>query len=410
MCNPCIPPARSLFTVLLLLLFTAAAAAAAGDAETVPDNLVTVIATIEIKDGNIASAKQAAVKAALAAAVDQGAISLFAPEAIAGEFKRYSAAVAGNAEAFIDRYKILGESAGEGHYRVLVEAAVSLDQLKARVTAAAPAVAAAGGPSGTDGRPRILFLLSEQGIQDISPRFWWGEHDAPEKTLVEAAIAARAARQGFAVIAHGSTPPDVPVKAAIIFQPELDNRDAAEIGRRMGADVVIVGKGIVYAVADTGAGGDPAYNATITVRAVRTDNGQEITSGFETAVRQAPSETEGSREALKAAGLQAADHLIPSIASAWEDIIHPTEDLTLRVHGTGNLGNFVRFRQGLRGIPGVRDLQVRETNADEALIAVRFEGNAQDLRKNLLSNTFELFVIEVLALSNKGLDIALVPK
>ena len=109
-------------------------------------------------------------------------------------------------------------------------------------------------------------------------------------------------------------------------------------------------------------------------------------------------------------GIQAADHLIPSIASAWENIVHPTENITLTVLGSGNLGNFVRFRQELGGIDGVRDFQIQQMNANEAVIAVRFEGNAQELGEHLRNNAFELFSIDIITLSNRGLEIALVPK
>ena len=234
---------------------------------------------------------------------------------------------------------------------------------------------------------------------------------APLAAHAEAAIARKAEAAGFVVIEHGTGTPDVPVKAAIVFQPELSNRDAADIGRLMGADVAIVGKAIAYAIGDTGAGGDPAYNATITVKAVQVDTGQEITSGFETAVRQGANDTEGGREALTAAGIQAAGTPDPQHrVGLGKHPSAPARSITLTVSGTGNLGNFVRFRQTLRDLDGVMDLQVREMNTDAAIIAVRFEGNSQDLKERLLANTFELFAIDVLSMSNKRLDIALVPK
>lgn len=402
-----IHPVCNFLTAFLLICLVVPASNAE---EARPDNVITVIATRQIQGKNIASAKQEAIEAALATAVDQGALIIFSAEALTREFKPYSSVIAGNAEKFIDNYKILGESSSGGYYRVMLQATVSFDQLKASLTEFQLAAASGDGSAEMGDHPRLLFLLSEQGIKDISPKFWWGENAASAAAYAETAMAGKAEEAGVFVIAHGNSTPDVPVKAAIVFQPELSNRDASDIGRRMGADVVIVGKAIVYAISDTGAGGTPAYNATITVRAVQSENGQEIFSGFETAVRQAPNDIEGSREALTAAGIQAANNLIPSIALAWENVIHPTENITLTVVGTGNLGNFVRFRQELRNIDGVRDLQVQQMNANEAIIAVRFEGNAQDLGKRLGSNPYKLFSIDIRNISNDGLDIALVPK
>ncbi|MDX9817642.1 MAG: hypothetical protein RBT16_01930 [Desulfococcus multivorans] len=412
---------RNLFALLPIVL--AVLAAPVANAETSqpqedPANVVTIIATRPIQDGNIASAKAEAIAAALAAAVDQGAMAIFSPEAIAREFKIYSATVTPGTEAFIENYKILGEASSGGYYRIMMQVTVSMDQLKSSLGKFQPAAGTdtASGESPAPGsvdaieRPRILFLLSEQSINDVAPRFWWDESSAPVTSLVEAAIARKAREAGFVVLEHGTTPPDVPVKAAVIFQPDLSNRDASEIGRIMGADVVIVGKAIVYAVSDTGAGGDPAYNATISVRAVQAENDREIASGFETAVRQHPNEIDGSEDALTAAGLQAAKQLIPAIASAWQDMARSSEGLTVTVTGTRNLGNFVRFRQVLRDLPGVRNLQILEIRADEAVIALHFEGDTQTLMDRLSGQTFELFTVEIRSVSEKALHIDLVPK
>lgn len=432
------PPISALFLAMAML----ALAAAPSRAETPGSgNAFTVVATRKIEGRNIAQAKQEAVEAALSAAVDQAALSLFSSEAVARDFRSYSAAVAGKAERFIDSYRILGEASSGGTYRVMLQARVSLDQLQSSLSgfrpAGAPAAAApvsapeappeAPAIPGADeapaalspaapgmveavDRPKLLLLLSEQNINDPAPRFWWGENPGKPGAFAEAAIAKKAEASGYVVVDHSAAAPQIPFRVAIAYQPELNNRDAADIGRLLGADVVIVGKAIAYAISDTGAGGDPSYNATITMKAVLVQNGQEITSGFETAVRQGRSDIEGGREALTAAGIQAAGHLIPSIAAAWENIVRPSETITLTVSGTANLGNFVRFRQALRDLPGVIDLQILETSADAAIIAVRFEGNSADLRERLAANTFELFVIDVLSVSNKRLDIALVPK
>lgn len=430
-----IPPMRALFLAMAMLSLATVSSRAEAPGS---GNTFTVVATRKVEGRNIAQAKQEAIEAALSAAVDQAALSLFSSESVAREFQSYSAAVGGKAERFIDSYRILGEASSGGTYRVMIEAKVALDQLKASLSGFRPPAAPAAAPESPEApleapaapgvdespdvpdpapgmveavdRPRLLLLLSEQNINDPAPRFWWGENPGKAGAHAEAAIAKKAEASGYVVVDHSAAAPQIPFRAAIAYQPELNNRDAADIGRLLGADVVIVGKAIAYAISDTGAGGDPSYNATITMKAVLVQNGQEITSGFETAVRQGRSDTEGGREALTAAGIQAAGHLIPSIGAAWENIVRPSETITLTVSGTANLGNFVRFRQTLRDLPGVIDLQILETSADAAIIGVRFEGGSADLRERLVANTFELFVIDVLSLSSKRLDIALVPK
>ena len=98
-----IPPMRALFLAMAMLALAAVSSRAEAPGS---GNTFTVVATRKVEGRNIAQAKQEAVEAALSAAVDQAALSLFSSESVAREFQSYSAAVGGKAERFIDSYQI----------------------------------------------------------------------------------------------------------------------------------------------------------------------------------------------------------------------------------------------------------------------------------------------------------------
>ncbi len=373
--------------------------------ETEPSSVV-VIGSSTIQDNNRAAAKDLAVAAALDAAVEQAAISVFSPEALAQDFQRFSLVIRGKTDAFIDTYRILAESSVGNRYRVMLQATVSAGKLQEQLSgfrnrAATPAT-----------KPTVLFLLAEQNLDDLSPTYWWGENEGPVFTVAEQAMAEKMKAAGFEVVDHGNEVPDVTLEAAIVFQPDLDNRDAVDIGKSLNADYVVVGKAIVYQVPELDENEIPAFNATLTARIVGTETGEEISSVLETVVQKNPDPVTGSREALMAAGAMAGEKLAAEALSRWQARTPEVagDRIALTVTGTRNLGNFIRFRRALSETPGVKDLRMDEMNPDEAVIQVAYEGNTRELAEALAMMSFRLFRIDIQDVTETYIRISLAPQ
>ena len=98
-----------------------------------------------------------------------------------------------------------------------------------------------------------------------------------------------------------------------------DNRGAAALGREFGADVVLLGEAVVKPSARRIAESNlRAYQAAVTLRAVRTDNSVNLASASEDASVVALEDVAGSAKALKTAGRKALDALIPAMLAKWE--------------------------------------------------------------------------------------------
>lgn len=373
--------------------------------ENPPSSTVNVIGTSLIQKQNVPEARERAVANGLSSAVNQIALTLVPPESVTRDFQKFSTLLAGKADEFVSTYKVLSENQAGESYRVMLQVTVSSDSLRERLAGIQTAPSQEAAP-----RAKVLFLISEQNLQDINPRFWWGEGEDPVSARAEEAMAERMRAAGFEVIEHGNDVPDVALEAAIIFQPDLDNREALDIGKSFLADLVIVGKAMVYKVPDTMEEEVPSFNATVTARALRVDNGEEIASVLESVVQKHPDDAEGGMSTLMAAGAQTGENLADRIAPVWQQAVNPADAIELAVTGARNLGNFIRFRKALTDIPGVQSIHMRETRPDQAFIEVDYQGPAQGLAEALQSLSFQLFTVEISSVSDQRVAVGLAPK
>ena len=50
--------------------------------------------------------------------------------------------------------------------------------------------------------PKILFLIAEQNVEDIMPKYWWGEDPDVTRYVSESAMAEIMGAKGFTIIDH----------------------------------------------------------------------------------------------------------------------------------------------------------------------------------------------------------------
>jgi len=104
------------------------------------------------------------------------------------------------------------------------------------------------------------------------------------------------------------------------------------------------------------------------------------------------------REALAGAGL-----LREKAAAGFARV-------ALTVEGTGNLGNFVRFRKSLGGIAGIESIQVQEMRPNETTLLVGYKGSVQDLATALMQQPYDSFTVTIVEAADTSLRVALVPR
>lgn len=367
-----------------------------------PENTVLVIGTAPVGGKNVAAAKAKALENGMRAAVDQAALGYSGAEALAGGFDAYNGLVLGKPDDYVDQYQILAESTAGDYCRLLMRVTVSAEKLFGKLPG--PVIA---DPSQAPLIPKVLFLLAEQGMEDLTPRFWWGQGEERGIGTAEAAMMAVAKRAGFEVMDHGTETPDIPVKGAIVFQVDLTDRDALEVGRHMGAGLAVVGKAIVYKVTDTAGEQMPMFNATLTARLLHVGSGEVLASVLETGVAQHWEDKEGGHEALQTAGTQAMERLLAAVAGKLTPAGEKTDAFTLHVSGTDNLGNFVQFRKQLAATPGVESLRMTGLQPNAATIEARFAGAPEAFVSALKEMAFKMFTVEIESVEDRAVRLSL---
>ncbi len=228
------------------------------------------------------------------------------------------------------------------------------------------------------------------------------------KTAAESAMSESMRKKGFPVIDHGNIFGNLRYDI-LSYKPDLNNRQAVDLGARLQADVVIVGKSVAQIAPNTMGENIRSFKGTVTVRALRTDTGAEVASTTQTAVAVNTDEIAGCREALSGAGFLAGEEFASQIAAVWRKEVKKPAMVEVIVEGTGRLANFVTFRRILNDMPEVNGIQIREMKFDEAAIIVNFQGNAEELADALMLKAFDSFGINIYEVSQNRLRIELIP-
>ncbi|QTA93107.1 hypothetical protein [Desulfonema magnum] len=407
---------------------------------------VTVIGTSPIRGQNVAKAREQAISDALASAVDLAALNILPSDIFSNNFEILNEILCDHPDKFVRNYKVLAESDTGKTYRIMLETTVQTDRIEAQKRQ----LAAIDMTARNDVKKplNVLFLIAEQNLNN-SPQYWWGENMTRPDAFSEKAMAKIMEKKGFIVVPHGYRVSDTKLNTSLGYKPDLDNQEAMNIAKRLQADVVIVGKSIVYNVSNTS-----SFSGTVSARAIRTDTGEEITSTLQTSVKVSADEISGARDALSSSGTLAGKELSSQISAAWHksptiadvrktepwkpaDVrktepwkpadVRKTEPwkpdirqsrsqekktdlLELIVSGTSQLGNFIKFRRTLTEIPEVEKIQIREMKSDEATIHVSFQGNTGAFEDALRSKTFELFRTKFYRVSDDILRVELISK
>jgi hypothetical protein len=363
--------------------------------------VVQAIGTGIIRGKDISAARDEALSNAMVSSVQRAMSDLVPVETITSNFKKLDESIFVNIGDYILEYKVLAENTSGKTYRIMIEATL----FSAKIRAMLPTLNTIS--TETD-LPKVLFFLAEQNIGDIMPTYWWGEDPAFVKGHSEKAIANALIDQGFAIIDH---------EGMLLYQqdmtyvnnPFLRNEEAIQLGYRLNADIIVVGTAIAEIVPNTMAETTRSFKADLSIRVIQIDTGKEITSVDQQSVAVSRDNASGGRDALSNAGTLVGKALAPRIAQAWKISKATSGQIEIFVKGTGDLGSFVSFRKTLSQLPGVNNLRIKETMADEALLLVDYTGPIQTLAETLMQKSFDSFGINIYEVGRKHISLDLIP-
>jgi hypothetical protein len=367
-----------------------------------PTKTVLAIGTGKIYKEDSATARKQAIEDSLVSAVERVAVGLISPEAYYRTFQKLNEALYDQTAKFIQGYKVLAEAKVKDAYKVIVEANVSVADLTKLLSDA-------GITAERTSLPKILILISEQNFKDTAPKFWWGHQPMVSNMSSVNTFANTIKSKGLPVIDARSVD-QTAITDEKYMKPDLNKDEALDIGRALKADVVIFGKAIVERTQNVMEKSIRSFKGTVSVQALRTDTGEEIASTAQNAVTANADEAVGAGNALSAAGSLAAETLSGQILTAWQKEEEKTNVIEIVVEGTDNLTNFDKFIRIIKEISSVKNLQIKELKAKEAIVGLEFKGNAKKLADALMLRSYGSVGINIFEVSKNHLKIDLLSR
>jgi hypothetical protein len=384
-------------TMALMLLLSVSAYAQ----KQVKNKTYVVVGTSQIYGGNIQAAREAAISESLVTAVVLMTEEVLEVNSLIEYFPQVNQMIFAKPNAFVLDYKVLTETASNKNYRVLVEARVAGDRIAKQLSKADILRAEIE-------LPAILFLMSEQNIQEDAPQYWWGKKMAGFEAITEATMANILKAKGFPIVNRRGVGIGKTTGLDDGSAPILTDEAAIKIGTRLQADVIIMGTSVASPTPSVMGDDLKSFKAVLNARVLRTQNGEELANISRISVTANINAEVGGREALTMVATLAGDDLAIQLDAAWRRLAERPSQVEVFVEGTGNLANFVKFRRALTGISGVEGIRVKEIKSNETTLIIDYKGKAEELAEALMRQNFENFGINIYEITQQNLKIALV--
>jgi hypothetical protein len=343
-----------------------------------------------IVKGNRARARDKAIVNGLRRCVEQTVGDLVDPELILNNYPLISAELLERAEDYIRRYRIFYEQAlpKASLYRVAVQATVARAQLISDLQAM-------GLYLERRGKPTVMVLIEEVSAPDGGlPQA--GNHS--QRTFLD-----HFRGRDFPVVESPEATEPIAAQA-LAGNPQA----AATLGRGAGVEVVLLGKTVVRRISLPATESAPSYQATISVRAVESDEGRVVATGSDSAVALA-GETIKPESVIQRAAAKLASFMADQLLLHWRVEETQTTPIVLAITGA-SIANLVQFKSGLRNnLPGVSHIIQRRYSTEGAVVEVGYTADASGLAEAIRQVRFGLFTVQVAGVGPQRLDIHILP-
>ena len=358
-------------------------------------------AQLSINEKNIQKIKQEAVFNTLSAAV-QGAIAKILPiQSLALNLEFLYQNILNKPLEYIITYRVVKSIQNEDKLLIAVESTVNINLLKKKLAKAKIMYA-------EKEKPVIVFFIYEQTPLEKFPRYWWDGKPEPYQSETEKIIIDEMLRNQFLVIGNDLQGLPDPSFYNIVFSSVNDVSAAISLGRKMKADIIIMGKAVSSETANR-MGEERSFNAKIDLTAydVKTNERAFV---YEIRAGTTGREENGHARALAGAATQSADDLIAKLDAYWNRYLRKQQNFDLRVSGNIFLPRFITFKQRLDEIQGVETVMQKEAGTSNALLEIRYKGSTDQFANAVMLKSFDTFGVEIIEVTENSIDIRLTDK
>ena len=377
-------------TLAILIIIYCVSATELFPQETPPGHAVVTTGIAQISDSNIVSAQSRAIADAHRKALIQAAGTIMTFEQIDQQLPSLKQVLLNKAADYIESYKILYDSRRGDRYQITLQSTVDMKKLENHLVvddSLAPA----------NKLPSVLLMIARQRPGQDVYTCWWSFID-PETALtpLDQILRDELQKQGFEVIDHTRMISQI-TGSHVYGCLDVDVEDLQALCRQFQADMVITARVQAGPAADrSGDSFEQAFQAGITGRAVKTDDGSSLAS-IETYM---PSSGEGEDSAydsaIKNAARMFARQIGEQIAQRWSKESKGVLITTLSVSGIASYFDFTRFKNALKkNIPAINAIVQKSAAAKGALLELESSADTVTLAQAMEGKEFENFTISV---------------
>ncbi len=362
--------------------------------------------------GNPAIARDNAVQDALRKAVEQAVGTMIASETLIENFQVVRDSIYNKSSGYIKEYKIVKETPGKDLYAVTISAVVGVGELKNDLGALGLLIARAG-------KPRTLFMIAEQNVGQEILLYWWGgwgrggaafAGQSVEMAVSETVLKEEFLNRGFNVIDISAVTGKFEISNAYRIA-DLTDTGAREIGRKMGAEIIVKGKALAKEGPRTAGSAVGSYLADITLSAVRVDNGQVLASVRGNAAARHVAQHVGGNQAIENAARQVADKLVEQITAKWTAEMSGGQLIQLTIRGLSGMKDLVKIKEFLKTkVRGVQNVIQRSFERGEAVLEVDAKSSAQQIGDELAAKPIQGLDLDITAATGNTLELCVAGK
>jgi len=292
-------------------------------------------------------AKDEAINRAQRRAIEQGVGTIVDSETMVENFQLLEDKVLSQVKGYITGFKIVKDNNGEGGvYSVTIEATVALAQIEKDVRALNIIKA-------KKNNPRMMVVIREYFEDPV-----FGADFAKGGAVAQTAMEKELLRLDFPLVDRGQMGAINERDTQTAYN---DPAKAAALGKRFGAEVVIVGEATSAQMDQSNPHGVAVYHcdAQISAKAIKTDNAQIIASESVTSGRVVKGgRATAAKEALRIAGEKLASAMRSQILEKWRSEAFNTVSIQI-IASHANNDRRRAFQKDLAAIRGVRNVSER---------------------------------------------------
>jgi hypothetical protein len=343
-----------------------------------------------IVNNDRAMARDKAVEDALRRAVEQAVGTMVSSETATKDYQLIEDNIYSHSKGFVQKYEILKEGVEDNTYAVEIKADVATGAIEGKLKAIGILIA-------RKGKPRVVFLMSEQNIgQETAASFTSADIGVVENTLVGVFQ-----KNGFTVVDRQALSGKIKVEDAMKVVNENSSDAAKKIANLAKAQVVVYGKAIAK---DAGFIKDQnnkdtkmhSGQANISARALNADSGEILaTETVHKAFPHIDANTAGMH-ALKMATEDLSNKLIENIMAKWTQDLSGGGMVSIEIGGVPDIKILGEFKTFLSSqVRGVQRVDIRSLSKPEASMDIDYKGKGQDLALELAEKKVGKYKIEI---------------